>query len=391
LANTSVAASRWLQIAPSDVTSVAAANAPHDFGTQALALQLSQRTLGARHPRKYHNVVAKVTQIGEVTELACDTALEFVSVLEPLTGVFVQTPTLPAYVFRGCSSYNHDLFPAAYRKHTKLLTGVNWESPPFETIGDQCVAELFTVKRFFDVAAANGIRLPEDSQELRTQVEWFTRDMFFGASVEEPMEWPPRQFFSLIALAQHYGVATRALDWTWSPLVAAYFAARDAMQNANDKIVVWVFSYLAKQTDQLFEVLYPSTRPLTLFTAPGADNVNIRAQRGLFMLETHVLTDRDAPFQPHSYDELLRSSLPGARDLHLVTRVTLPCEHAASVIRFLTTAGISGATVFPGLWGVARELEEEQLMNAVPSPIAITPLARELQEAIQKAFEKRGA
>lgn len=46
--NTSVAASRWLQLAPSDVTSVAAANAPRDFGTRALALQLSQRTLGAR-------------------------------------------------------------------------------------------------------------------------------------------------------------------------------------------------------------------------------------------------------------------------------------------------------------------------------------------------------
>jgi hypothetical protein len=39
--NTSVAASRWLQIAPSDVTSVAAANAPRDFGTRALAPQLS--------------------------------------------------------------------------------------------------------------------------------------------------------------------------------------------------------------------------------------------------------------------------------------------------------------------------------------------------------------
>jgi hypothetical protein len=335
--------------------------------------------------------VASVTQCGEITELQCDTALEFVTVLEPLTGVFVQTPTLPGYVFRGCSSYSHELLPAAYRSGAKLLGGADWVSPPLVTIGDQCKAELFTLKRFFDVAAANGITLPEDSQGLRANFDQLARDMFFSASPERPMEWPPSEFFSIMALAQHYGVATRALDWTWSPLIAAYFAARGGMQNKNDKIVVWAFSYMARQMDQILEVLYPGERPLNLFTAPGADNVNLRAQRGLFMLERHRIDDRNAPFTPQSYDTLFRNSFPGAQNLHLITRVTLPCEHSGSVIRFLTAAGISGATVFPGLWGVARELEEQQIMSDAPSPIDITPYSRKLQNEIQEAFAKRDA
>lgn len=109
------------------------------------------------------------------------------------------------------------------------------------------------------------------------------------------------------------------------------------------------------------------------------------------MLQLHRISDRDEPFVPQTYDTLLRESLPGAQGLHLVTKVTLPAKHAGSVMRFLGAAGVSGATVFPGLWGVARELEEQQIMNAAPSPITITPDARRLMEQIQKAFENRDA
>ena len=39
----------------------------------------------------------------------------------------------------------------------------------------------------------------------------------------------------MTALAQHYRVPTRLLDWTFKPLVAAYFAAIDCAQNPDDK------------------------------------------------------------------------------------------------------------------------------------------------------------
>lgn len=331
-----------------------------------------------------------ITQDGEITEVACDSALEFISILEPLTGVFTQTPTLPAYIFRGVSARAHTLLPAAYRPTEWLSAGATWTLAPLPTVAQQCEAEFYTLRRFFDIAARHGVRLPEDSQSLRAELDrWSHR--FFEASPADPVFWPPREFFSLIALAQHYRVPTRALDWTWNPLVAAYFAARGAVEVDGETISVWVFSYLARKVDEILQVLYPADRPLVLFTAPGADNENLRAQQGLFMVQVQEIADREQPFVARTYDSLLRSSLPGARGLHLITRVTLSSTYAASVIRFLSAAGVAGGTLFPGLWGVSRELEEERLLSTFKSPIAITPYARDLQEKIAAAFRNRGA
>jgi hypothetical protein len=326
----------------------------------------------------------------EVTDLLCDTAAEFIEILNPLSGPYLQSPTLPTYIFRGVSSSEYQLLPSAYRSEAHLLNGPTWVRAPLPSIGDQCRAEVATLQRFVEIASRHGIRLPEDSQVLRTQLEsWHLH--VADASTVDPLTWPTPEFLSIIALAQHYRVPTRALDWTWNPLVAAYFAARDAMGAEEGQIAVWVFNYLAKFVDQIFENLFPSEWPLRLFSAPGADNQNLRAQRGLFMLEVHKITDAKAPFTARPYDQLFPDSLPGAKDLCNITRVLLPAVQAASVVRYLSAADITGGSLFPGLGGVARELDEERILSLTHSPFALTQFGWDLQARIASVAEQDGA
>ena len=79
---------------------------------------------------------------------------------------------------------------------------------------------------FFQFADAAGLPLPEDSRQLRNDLEdWlisFAR-MYRKDKDKHRLRWPPSNLLSIMALAQHYGVPTRLLDWSRSAHTASLF------------------------------------------------------------------------------------------------------------------------------------------------------------------------
>ncbi len=103
---------------------------------------------------------------------------------------------LDSYVFRGVKSTNYLLIPGIGRYLT------NRANKLFTVDDEERMLASFKMKAF-----------PYLNRELST--------------------------IELLALAQHHGLPTRLLDWTWNPLVAFYFAVRDEYAKGDSMIYVW--------------------------------------------------------------------------------------------------------------------------------------------------------
>ena len=143
----------------------------------------------------------------------------------------------------------------------------------------------------------------------------------------------------LLAKLQHFGAATGLLDFTWSPLIALWFASRESnsdgmvfVLNANDPIqVARVSSDLEGQTiDAVFS--RPSNAPGLLYWEPmwsGDAMPRILRQRGVFIIGRPLIPT----------------------DGQFIGGIEISAKDKASLLEELALLDISESPLFPDIYG----------------------------------------
>lgn len=172
-------------------------------------------------------------------------------------------------------------------------------------------------------------------------------------------------FWSLLPVAQHHGLPTRLLDWTYSPMVAAHFATEDTEYYDRDG-VIWKLD-LKRFREQLpdilriklqesgssiftigmLEKLIPdfewmqtlSDEPYVIFFEPSSMIDRIVNQYALFS----VVSDRS----------VLLSELIEKRQIEC-SRIIIPKEVKLEIRDKLDYINISERMIYPGLDGVCK-------------------------------------
>ena len=338
------------------------------------------------------------TSSGTHTEYSFENADDFYDTLLNLSdnidkNLWIYYPAIHGqrrWIFRGHWESGNKLLPCAFRKKKKdgkewyenfqLNKSLRTEIGPIKTrrppilnlnkttfkpikskdrLGRQIITECGILEHFMETANSLGI----ECNYTPSLYECYKKvnEAFRAKDTKELEKWPYDDILPLMSSAQHHGIPTRLLDFSYNPLFAAFFAASrpffkeylkgipEIKPKPSKRLCVW-----AIQEEPSANIIKEETEDYwKTISAPSSRSSNLFAQEGVLILDPKA----NQRFLENKKVWQDLQTLTGSK--HLI-KLTLPQTECKELLSLLWESNITPARVRPNLDSVTQTLEYTQ-------------------------------
>jgi hypothetical protein len=266
------------------------------------------------------------------------------------------------YIFRGHKNYKWDLLPSVFRD-LNLDQNIN-ELNILKSGNSHALPELKDFINFIRGLNSLGYRIEDETFKLINSTLESDNYKVFNLIDDFPNESQLKE----LALAQHYGVKTRLLDFTFNPNKAIFFASESIThpkRDDNSKIGIWAIP------ERLIDISKEDFFIQRIFVQ-GNQNINMINQEGLFLnyfngrLLDNSIFNKAGKIK--KLDEYLFESKRSNDNNQLVNQkigkpslFILSHRAVGQLTKKLDFMNINWVTIQPDLNGVKKEVERKRI------------------------------
>lgn len=189
---------------------------------------------------------------------------------------------------------------------------------------------------------------------FRDEIEKYEKDIFCDFK-RRAIPFLPKTFntnsdWEWLALAQHFKLPTRLLDWTENPLIALFFAFEVKKRNTKDR-AVWVFETAEDEhVDANDFSKSPFILTKTSVYAPNQITRRITAQSGWFTVHKYV--EQSDKFKPFNLNRKFKNR---------VFKIIIPNKLRNDMLIRLDRLGANSFSIYQDLEGLSHFLRWKYL------------------------------
>ena len=272
--------------------------------------------------------------------------------------------------------YENGIIMEPINKHGRIIEG-DYRTPFIRSASElQFKRETYVLLKFLNYCDRIGLRI-QVTEKVRRWLHNFTRYQYEMETI-----WPEFEFFEIISLAQHYGLPTRALDWSYDYKIALYFAVEDALKKDSEDCVLWAFNYRLLEDNYGVNKYYYEIPKLEIYRPEYNSNPNLNAQKGLFTFWSCTSDDNlidDTPFNELIINELKENTHinefdPTKTEYHKIEgyegfilpenikifhKFIIPAKLKVEILKELYAEGYTNEFIYPSYRGVVDSIRNE--------------------------------